>query len=105
MKAPTTKGALRTRLARVRYALAIIEAGLAGRPRTLGASDADSVQRLLLPLGIELVSRTALKRRGYRLRRGAQPLLYRYYCAPLKRYAELFELNSQAVSECSDVTD
>lgn len=88
---------LRHRIERAAYALRVVTDGVNGKPRTLGASDAESVLRYLSGVGIELVTKTAAERRGFRLKRGARPLARRYFPAPLKRYADLFDLGSQCV--------
>ena len=65
------------RIERARYALQVLEDGLRGRPRRLGSTDAESVTRLLAVAGVESVTQTGARRRGYRLKRGARPLAER----------------------------
>src|ERR1044072_3654011 len=97
-----SRSTIQHKVARLLYALQVLEKGLDGKPVTLGAADADSVQDYLHAIGISLISKTALTKSGYRLKRGAKPLMIRYYTAPIQKYAPLYALNSQCVRTGSD---
>jgi hypothetical protein len=97
MKMPS-KSTIKHKIGRMYYALEVLEKGLNGKPITLGSTDADSVQDYLRSIGIFLISKTAVIKSGYRLKRGAKPLMLRYYPAPIQKYSPMFDLNSQCLA-------
>jgi hypothetical protein len=96
-----SKATIKHKVMRLLYALEVLEKGLNGRPATLGSTDADSVLDYLHVIGISLTSKTALTKMGYRLKRGAKPLMIRYYGVPIQKYSPLYDLNSQCVRKDS----
>lgn len=71
--------------------------GLDGQPfrwESCGASE--SYVRLLRELGITLVTRTWLEKRGYKLNRGAKPVGAIKYCSPINAMADVYVLECQA---------
>lgn len=76
----------------------IIE-GLNGKPFNWGGSEGSANRCTSAKMGARLVTRTMLKKLGYRLKRGAKPVGSCYYGSPINRTADLFVLQCQAVKE------
>jgi hypothetical protein len=51
--------------------------------------------RLLREMGVELVTKTAAKRRGHEIRRRQHPIALAYFNAPIQRTAELYIVGIQ----------
>lgn len=48
-------------------------------------------------MGLTLTTETQIKKRGYRLKRGAKPVGFRYFTAPIGKQRALYVLECQAV--------
>lgn len=48
-------------------------------------------------MGLTLVTKTQIEKRGYRLKRGAKPVGFRYFGAPISRRHPVYVLECQAV--------
>lgn len=69
-----------------------IQNGLRGKLFQWGETERINYTLRAANLGVTLVTATTLKRRGYELKRNAQPVGRAYYGAPLSRYADLYVL-------------
>lgn len=82
---------LRKRLDRNANLLDRVSAVLNGAPAMQwGEGERITFTRMLRQHGVELVSRTAAKRRGHRIKRRARPLAVAYFGAPIQLDVELF---------------
>jgi hypothetical protein len=86
----TTNAAFRRRLKRAQLALLSLESGANGQTLTLGKADGRSIVHLLGRLGFELLSETAIKKKGHVLKKDELPFLRCYYGAPVKKYVALY---------------
>lgn len=82
--------AFRERLARRTHLIGEILNGLDGHRFGWGDGEYTSKKKLLRELGIELVTHTALKKRGHRLRRGAQSVGTVYFPAPIQSDCDVY---------------
>lgn len=71
--------------------------GLAGRPFTWCAGELYAYREKAAKMGCTLVTKSHLKRMGYRLKRGAKPVGTGYFRSPISRSASLYVLECQAV--------
>jgi hypothetical protein len=76
-----------------------ISRGLAGDPFTWTGGELENYRPKAKAMGATLVTKTKLKRDGYRLKKGAQPVGSGYFFAPISRDAALYVLECQAVRE------
>lgn len=73
--------------------------GLDGNPFYWDDGPRIQYQKKLKNCGITLLTKTALKKKGYRLKRGAEPVGSAYFGSPIKNIGELYILECQAVKE------
>lgn len=74
--------------------------GLGGKKYfTWGSTEALSSVLIAGRMGATLLTETAIKKRGLRLKREAQPVGIRYYSAPLCLYADLYVMECQTMPE------
>lgn len=66
-----------------------------GRRLGWGQGERISKTRMLADIGIHLVSRTAAKKRGHRVKQRQKPVVVAYFGAPIQRYTDLFILGIQ----------
>ena len=67
-----------------------LQRGLDGHTASLGAGQADAMQKFLETIDIHLVSLSAASKQGLILRRGQKPILIRYYPAPISAHHALY---------------
>jgi hypothetical protein len=84
------------RLESVREVSRQIQAGLRGTPFHWNGTEGEYNVAWAELLGLHLVTETQIKKRGYRLKRGAKPVGSRYFGAPISRQALLYVLECQA---------
>lgn len=53
-------------------------------------------------MGLHLVTETQIKKRGYRLKRGVQPVGWRYFTAPISKRHPVYVLECQATKVNKD---
>lgn len=70
-------------------------AGLDGRVVTWGQGERIAHTKTLASIGITLVTKTQIEKRGYTLKRGQKPVVNAYFGAPIQAYAELYVLEIQ----------
>lgn len=92
---PKSPSAMRDRITVIRAVLDEVSQGLAGKPFRWGDGERSAWQPLCEQLGITLVTPTQIKKRGYRLKRGAVPVGSAYFAAPIQIYADLYVLECQ----------
>ena len=90
----SSPGLIAVRLALRRAGLRDVIAGLEGRRFSWGAATFKAHRPMLRALGVTLVTRSRIEKRGWRLTRGARPVGQVYFEAPIGRYAEVY------VAEC-----
>ena len=94
---PETPSRVIDKLDRYREIAAQVQRGLRGKPFAWGDAERRSYVDNAAAMGITLLSLSALERRGYQLKRGAQPVGSAYYGSPLSRYANLYVLECQCI--------
>ena len=85
----------RARITRLHTASGEVRAGLAGSPFQWSESERKRNEPILAAAGVELLSQTAIEKRGHVLRRGARPVGTAYFGAPIQRYTPLYVLHVQ----------
>jgi hypothetical protein len=70
----------------------VLEDGLRGAPHSLGLGEADAFEKSLAKLGVVFLSKTKAAKQGLELRRGAKPVVRRYYGAPISDWKDLYVL-------------
>lgn len=70
----------------------VLEDGLRGVPHSLGLGEADAFEKSLARLGVQFLSKTKAAKQGLELRRGAKPVVRRYYGAPISDWKDLYVL-------------
>lgn len=73
-----------------------IQRGLNGTPFHWNGTEGEYNVMWAEQMGIHLITETQIKKRGYRLKRGAKPVGARYFGAPISRSAALYVLECQA---------
>lgn len=81
---------LKRRLASTAKWMTTLEDGLNGHPHSLGLGEGDAFEKALEKLGVQLLSRTKAAKQGLELRRGAVPVVRRYYRAPISDWKDLY---------------
>jgi hypothetical protein len=71
--------------------------GLHGAPFHWNGTEGDYNVAWAAQMGLHLVTETQIKKRGYRLKKGARPVGSRSFGAPISRQALLYVLECQAV--------
>lgn len=85
-------------LRRYEYVANVLERGLRrGKAFSWGDGQRRTWEPVARELGATLLSKTAIARRGYRIKRGAKPVGAIYYGAPISRYADVYVLECQCV--------
>ena len=84
---------------RLRAALDTLEQGFNEHPVSTGDGEGYALIKHAQKVGIELVSETAARKQGYKLKKGAKPILFKYFKAPIQKYIPLYDLHSQFVME------
>ena len=92
-------GKLRLRKA----AIEDVIAGLDGQRFSWGNTQWNNYKATLQAAGVTLLTRSRLKKKGLRLKRGAQPVGQIYFPAPIARYAEVYVAECQAVPTQKEV--
>ena len=82
---------------RLRAALDTLEQGLNGNPVSTGDGEGHALIKHAQKFGIELVSETAAKKQGYKLEKAANPVMYKYFKAPIQKHIPLYDLHSQFI--------
>ncbi len=90
-----TRQQVQVRLDRYLNVAEAIDAGLRGSPFHWGEGQRIAYTAKALDLGLTLVTKTALERLGYRLRRGVIPVGTAYFGSPVKRNCDLYVLECQ----------
>lgn len=75
----------------------ILESGMAGEPLTIDAEQARLLVRAAKNIGVELVARRQITKRGYRLKKDEKPVVKKYLPPPADRYVALFDLKTQCL--------
>lgn len=83
---------LKRRMASTARWMMTLEDGLNGRPHSLGLGEADAFEKSLSKLGVCFLSKTKAAKQGLELRRGAKPVVRRYYGAPISDWKDLYVL-------------
>lgn len=86
-----------TRLYIYRDVAGQIQNGLSGYPFSWAGTEGEYNVQWAEDMGIHLVTETWLKKHGYRLKRGAQPVGRRYFHAPISKMHPVYVLECQAV--------
>lgn len=74
-----------------------IQNGLAGQPFSWDGTEGEYNVQWAADMGIHLVTETWIRKHGYRLKRGAQPVGHRYFHAPISKKHPVYVLECQAV--------
>jgi hypothetical protein len=98
-KSLVSPGEMRGRLKSWAYVAMALADGLDGKPFDWGGGEFDAYRPKAKMLGCTLVTKTWMKKNGYRLRRGAKPVGTGYFKAPISNTGELYILECQAVKE------
>jgi hypothetical protein len=85
------------KLERIHELIGKVLSGLEGKPFAWGDGQRNAWISMLQEFNITLVTQTGLKKRGYRLKRGAKPVGSAYFGAPLQIHADLYVLQIQCV--------
>jgi hypothetical protein len=80
-----------------RSVAAQIQRGLGGEPFVWDGTEGEYNVQWAADMGLTLTTETQVKKRGYRLKRGARPVGSRYFTAPISRQRKLYVLECQAV--------
>ncbi len=96
---PHSPSEIQRRLETISGVATEIHEGLGGKPFQWNGAEGEWKVLWAEDLGITLLTKTALEKRGYRLKRGAKPIGRRYFGAPIQKYAELYVLECQCVRE------
>ena len=83
---------LKRRVASTQRWLKVLEDGLEGKPHSLGAGEADAFEKSLARLEIQFLSVSKATKEGLELKRGASPVVNRYYGAPISKHVDLYVL-------------
>ena len=70
----------------------VLEDGLRGTPHSLGLGEAEAFEKSLAKLGVRFLSKTRAGKEGLELRRGAKPVVRRYYGTPISDWKDLYVL-------------
>lgn len=73
--------------------------GLSGKTFSWSGGEFEAYRVKAKAMGITLVTKSQIKKLGYRLKRDAQPIGNGYFRAPISRSADLYVLECQAVKE------
>jgi hypothetical protein len=88
---PATATAVRSRVKSLLRWLSVLNDGLLhGRPHQLGTGEGAAMERCLAKLDIHLMTTTQGLKADMRLLRGAKPVAFRYYGAPICRSCALY---------------
>ncbi len=96
---PHAPNEIARRLDCFRNVAAQIQAGLQGKPFHWNGTEGDYNVGWAEQMGIHLVTKTWLEKRGYRLKRGAKPVGSRYFSSPISASHALYVLECQAVKK------
>lgn len=83
---------LKRRMAATARWMMTLEDGLNGRPHSLGIGEAEAFEKSLAKLGVRFLSKTKATKEKLELRRGATPVVRRYYGAPISDWKDLYVL-------------
>ena len=87
------------RLDSLRAVAGAIQRGLKGTPFHWNGTEGDYNVMWAADLGLTLITKTQVEKRGYRLKRGARPVGSRYFGSPISKSASLYVLECQAVKK------
>lgn len=79
-----------------RSVAAQIQKGLSGEQFVWDGTEGDYNVMWASEMGLTLVTETWIKKHGYRLKRGAKPVGWRYFTAPISGRRAVFVLECQA---------
>jgi hypothetical protein len=83
---------LRRRMASIARWTKVLEDGLNGRPHSLGDGEGRAFSKRMSELGIELYSKSRAQKEGLSPKRGAKPVVTRYFSAPIQKDIGLYVL-------------
>lgn len=81
------------------YVAKAIFDGLDGKPFHWGGGEFNAYCPKAEAMGITLVTKSQVKKLGYRLKQGAMPVGTGYFLAPISRTADLYVLECQCAKE------
>ncbi|MBD2451158.1 hypothetical protein H6G76_29315 [Nostoc sp. FACHB-152] len=93
------------RLERIHELTEIVLNGLNGKPFSWGDGQRTAWVPLLQEIGITLITKTQIQKRGLVLKRGAKPVGKAYFGSPIKRYADLYVMEVQCTEPKKPDTD
>lgn len=93
------------RIERIHELTGIVLDGLNGNTFSWGDGQRTSWVPILREIGITLITKTQIQKRGLVLKRGAKPVGTAYFGAPIKRYADLYVLEVQCTKPKKPDTD
>jgi hypothetical protein len=99
-----SKSTIEKRLNKIKHSIDEVVNGLNGKPFNWGDGERIHHQKKLKKCDITLLTITALKKRGYRLKRGAKPVGSAYFGRPIKNIGQLYVLECQAIKETTKET-
>ena len=99
-----TLTSLKRRMASIARWMMVLEDGLNGSPHTLGDGESMAFKKRMRELGVTLYSATRAKKEGFKLRRGAAPVVRCYYGAPIREYIGLYVLEQLTPATTGDAT-
>lgn len=82
-----------------RYVAQAIKDGLEGKPFSWCGGEFDAYKPKAQQMGITLVTKTQIKKMGYRLKKNVKPVGNGYFKSPISRSADLYVLECQAVND------
>jgi hypothetical protein len=90
---------IKSKLGSWRHIAQVIIDGLEGKPFCWSNGELEAYRPKAQQMGITLVTKTQIKKLGYRLKNGVKPVGNGYFKAPISRSADLYVLECQAVKD------
>lgn len=67
-----------------------LDDGLNGKPHSLGQGEADAMAKYLALIGVTLISKSKASKNNLELRRGARPVVRRYFGSPISDWKDMY---------------
>ncbi len=99
---PITPYEIKKRLASWQKVAQFVIDGLNGKPFSWTGGELDAYKPKAKQMGVTLVTKTQIKKLGYRLKRNAKPVGNGYFYAPISRSANLYILECQTIEGGED---
>lgn len=90
-----TPRSLKDKAERLRNALDVLIGAIDNGGPTEWKGSGNALQRHWAKVGVKLISRTRAEKKGLVLKRGAKPLLFQYFGAPIQNHVALYDETTQ----------